>query len=116
MILVLGIALAAAIGAPIRYLLERRITDPLDADAFPWGLVVVNVTGAALAGAIAATTSGELQTVLLVGLCGAYTTFSGFALSALRLARRHTMLAVTYVAVSLLGSVGAFLVTQAAFG
>lgn len=115
MIVVLGIVLAAAIGAPLRFLVERRITDPLDPDAFPWGLVVVNVTGAALAGAIAATTSGDLRTVLLIGLCGAYTTFSGFALSAVRLARRHRMLAVAYVAMSLLGSVGAVLVVQAAF-
>lgn len=115
MTVVLGILLAAAIGAPVRFLLERRITDPRDADAFPWGLVVVNVTGAGLAGVVVATTTGDLRTVLLVGLCGAYTTFSGFALSALRLGRRHRMLAVAYVAMSLLGSVGAFLVAQAAF-
>lgn len=115
MIVVLGIALAAAIGAPIRFVIERRLTDPRDVDAFPWGLVVVNVTGAALAGVVVATTTGDLRTVLLVGLCGAYTTFSGFALSAVRLGRRHRMLAVAYIAMSLLGSVGAFLVAQAAF-
>jgi CrcB protein len=115
MIVVLGIALAAAIGAPVRFVIERRITDPLDLDAFPWGLVVVNVTGSALAGIVAATTTGDLRTVLLVGLCGAYTTFSGFAMSALRLARRHAMLATAYLAMSLLGSVGAFLVARAAF-
>ena len=116
MAVVLGIVLAAAIGAPVRFLLERRITDPRDPDAFPWGLVVVNVTGAALAGLVVATASGELRTILLIGLCGAYTTFSGFALSAVRLGRRHRMLAVAYVAMSLLGSVGAFLVTRAALG
>ena len=115
MIIVLGIVLAAAVGAPARFLIERRITDPRDVDAFPWGLVVVNVTGAALAGAVVSTTTGDLRTVLLIGLCGAYTTFSGFALSAVRLGRRHGMLAVAYVAMSLLGSVGAFLVAQAAF-
>lgn len=115
MIIVVGIALAAAIGAPLRFVIERRITDPLDPDAFPWGLVVVNVTGSALAGVVVATTTGDLRSVLLVGLCGAYTTFSGFAFSALRLTRLHAMLATAYLAMSLLGSVGAFLVARAAF-
>lgn len=115
MIVLVGIALAAAIAAPARFLIERRITNPRNVDVFPWGLVVVNITGAALAGAVTAATTGDVRTILLVGLCGAYTTFSGFALSAVRLARRHKMLAAAYVAITMLGSVGAFLITQAAF-
>lgn len=110
MMIVLGIALAAAIGAPARLLIERRMTDPNDPNAFPWGLLVVNVSGSALAGIVAALVTGDLRTVLLVGLCGAYTTFSGFALSAVILARRHRGLAIVYAAMTLLGSVGAFLI------
>jgi CrcB protein len=67
------------VGAPLRYLVEslanrnRALTD------FPRGLFMVNVMGSALAGIVVAATSGNLRLMLLVGLCGAFTTFSTFA-------------------------------------
>ena len=39
----------------------------------------MNVLGSLLAGIVLASTSGDLRTLLLVGFCGAFTTFSGFA-------------------------------------
>ncbi len=77
MTLVLVVTLAGAVGAVLRALIEAYL--PNRPDGLPWGLIVVNVSGSALAGAIAPCTSGDLRTVLLVGLCGALTTYSGFA-------------------------------------
>jgi len=86
--LALGISLAAAIGAPARFLVERRVTAGVIRRAaagparwwalFPWGLLVVNAVGSAVAGATWALVEGGAQRIVLVGLCGAFTTFSGF--------------------------------------
>ena len=66
-----AVVVGAAIGAPARFLVERALGRA--------GLILVNVLGSALAGVAAALASGALRTFLLVGLCGAFTTFSGFA-------------------------------------
>ena len=87
---VLAVAAGAAVGAPLRYLVDRVVTDRVTRSAadrggaagaalFPWGLLVVNVLGSLLAGVVIAATSGDLRILLLVGFCGAFTTFSGFA-------------------------------------
>jgi CrcB protein len=84
---VLAVVAGGAVGAPLRYLIDRTVTDTVtDRRAgvsgvvlFPWGLLVVNVLGSLVAGIVLATTSGDLRVLLLVGFCGAFTTFSGFA-------------------------------------
>lgn len=84
----LAIALAAAFGAPARYLVDRWVTDRcanLAWAAFPWGLLVVNASGSLVAGLVLALGSAWTQTVLLIGLCGAFTTFSGFGWDLTRL-------------------------------
>lgn len=82
MIAVLAVTLGAAIGAPMRYLVDRWVTvrasGPSGSAAFPWGLLTVNVIGSAIAGPVLALTTGDLRTFLLIGFCGAFTTFSGF--------------------------------------
>ena len=78
MIEVLAIALGAAIGAPSRYILDRWVAGHAPTKRFPWSLLVVNVLGSAIAGVVFALTTGNLQVFLLVGVCGALTTFSGF--------------------------------------
>lgn len=79
----LAVVLGAAIGAPLRYLVDRavtyRVAGAQGAALFPWGLTVVNVAGSAMAGIVLATTTGDLRVLLLVGFCGAFTTLSGFA-------------------------------------
>jgi CrcB protein len=86
---VLLIALGASVGAPLRYLVERRL-----AGAFPWGTWVVNVAGSAVLGATAGyvvsrgTTDSTTALLALVGtgFCGSLTTFGGFAAQVLDLA------------------------------
>lgn len=89
----LAVALGGAIGAPLRYLLDtwvtRRAAGPGAVRAFPWGLLVVNVLGSLAAGVVVAATTGDLRTLLLVGLCGAFTTFSGYGWETTRLWSLH---------------------------
>lgn len=85
----LAVIAGGAVGAPLRFLLDRAVTSRLAGTQppreFPWGLLVVNVLGSALAGLALATTSGELRVLLLAGLCGAFTTFSGYGWETTRL-------------------------------
>lgn len=52
-----------------------------------WGLLAVNTFGSFLAGWVGGSAKLDTfwSTVILVGLCGSLTTFSGFALSMIRL-------------------------------
>ena len=83
---VLAIIIGAAIGAPLRYSVDRWVhhrTAGLTLGSgrwgmVPWGLFAVNVAGSAIAGLVLVTTSGDLRLLLLSGFCGALTTFSGF--------------------------------------
>nr|WP_202505429.1 fluoride efflux transporter CrcB [Streptomyces sp. SID1046] len=105
----------AAVGAPLRYLLDRAVQARLDGpDAvFPWGTFVVNATaclilgtlsGAALAGAA----SSRWQLLLGAGLCGALSTYSTFSYETLRLAERgRGFLAAANVVMSALVGLGA---------
>lgn len=72
------VALGALIGAPLRFMVEQRAMRRRSVTDFPRGLFAVNVVGSALAGIVVGTTDGTLRLFLLVGFCGAFTTFSGF--------------------------------------
>ncbi|HEX3989044.1 MAG TPA: fluoride efflux transporter CrcB [Verrucomicrobiae bacterium] len=65
-------------------------------EQFPWGTIIINITGSFLIGSLSAmvlpegrlTTSRIVVTQLLMyGLCGGFTTFSSFSLNTLTLAR-----------------------------
>ncbi len=86
MIGVLAVALGAFIAAPLRFFLDRWLTGKFRdlSRTFPIGLMVINVSGSAIAGAVITMTTGMLRTFLLVGLCGTFTTFSGFGWQALQ--------------------------------
>ena len=81
---VLLVAVGAAVGAPLRYALAR-----LDG-AFPAGMLAVNAIGSGLFGLFAAMSLGEASWALLgTGFCGAFTSFSSFAVQTVeRPARR----------------------------
>ena len=97
------VALAGAAGTLLRYLLGgwlARATGGL----FPWETFVINVVGCLAIGALAAALdrgallSPPLRMALMVGLIGGFTTFSSFALEALRLGQgAQWMSAALYV-------------------
>jgi CrcB protein len=78
-----AVLIGGAVGAPLRFVVDRAVTNRVAGveppREFPWGLLVVNGVGSAIAGVVLAATTGDLRLLLLVGLCGALTTFSGFA-------------------------------------
>ena len=78
-LLLLAVAIAGGIGAGLRYLVDVGIGRRLGG-AFPWGILVVNVTGSLLIGAVTgAAANTEVAWMLGVGLLGGYTTFSTVA-------------------------------------
>jgi len=88
--LVLGIALAGAVGAPARYLVDGIVIDRTDG-GLPAGTFVVNVTGSFLLGVLTGLAlyhafPSTPTTILGTGFCGAYTTFSTFTYEIVRLA------------------------------
>jgi len=81
---------AAAIGAPARYVVDGLVQERVDRD-LPAGTPLVNITGSFLLGLLTglATHHGlspAAKTVLGTGFCGAYTTFSTFTFETVRLA------------------------------
>lgn len=88
------VILGSALGGMARYgvsgVVARRI-----GETFPWGTLVVNVSGSFVIGLFAAliapghALAGERMAGLFVmtGLCGGYTTFSSFSLQTLNLTR-----------------------------
>ena len=90
----LWIALGSAIGGATRYWVSGLVAQKVG-ETFPWGTLVVNVSGSFLIGLIATLTqtegrflvSPELRQFLMVGVLGGYTTFSSFSLQTLNLAR-----------------------------
>ncbi len=87
--LILGVALAGAVGAPARYLVDG-IVQSRARGVFPWGTFVVNVTGSFLLGLLTGLALhrglGPVpQAVLGSGFGGAYTTFSTFSYETVRL-------------------------------
>jgi CrcB protein len=88
-----GVAVAGAIGAPARFLLDgvihERLGDP-HRTGFPWGTFAVNVSGSLVLGLVTGAAlyhgfHGAPKVWLGTGFCGAYTTFSTFTFESLRL-------------------------------
>ena len=76
-------------GAVARFLLDRAVVDRTRG-VFPWGTLVINVTGTLLLGLITGLAlhhglSKSAKIVLGTGFCGAYTTFSTFSFETVRL-------------------------------
>ncbi|NYE35919.1 CrcB protein [Nocardioides cavernae] len=83
------VAMGAAVGAPLRYVLAR-----LDG-AFPRGMLLVNTLGSALFGVFAALALDDGAWALLgTGFCGGFTSFSSFAVQAVE---RPARVATAYV-------------------
>jgi CrcB protein len=90
----LWIAFGGALGSVARYALSSFIAHRIG-EVFPWGTLVVNVSGCFVIGFFAALTgpdgrvmvSPDIRQFVTVGICGGYTTFSSFSLQTLNLLR-----------------------------
>ena len=123
--MLLAVACGGALGAVGRYLasgrIERWLGGWLGSD-FPFGILVVNVVGSFLMGALvellAHTWSPppEVRAFLAVGLLGAFTTFSSFSLEVALLYERGALgQAALYIAASVVLSIGGLFAGMALF-
>ena len=94
------VALGAAVGAPLRFVIGQALDG-----RFPAGMLLVNVAGSGFFGAFVAMALGDGGWALLgTGFCGAFTSFSSFAVQAVE---RPARTATTYVVATVVLSVGA---------
>ena len=106
-----AVSAGCAIGAVARFEISRRMVERFG-DSFPWGTLVVNLTGCLLAGALlvsldAAASPGWVA-FLGAGILGGYTTVSSFSLETVLMFRRgHAAGALAYVAASMFGCIAA---------
>lgn len=106
------VCLGAAVGAPLRYLVDRAVHTRVGG-VFPWGTLAVNVSGSFVLGLLVAlAASHEVpEPVWLVvgpGFCGAFTTYSTLSYQTLRLtADGERRLALANVALSLTAGLAA---------
>lgn len=74
------IALGGAVGASLRYGVERMVARRSAITHFPLALFLVNTVGSFIAGfVVTLSASGPATLFLVVGMAGALTTYSGFA-------------------------------------
>jgi CrcB protein len=104
------VAVGAAVGAPLRYLVDRALNGR-DGARLPWGTFVVNVAGSFLLGLLAAgslRTSVPVMAAVGIGFCGTLTTYSTFGYETVRLwHERAGWYAVANVAASVGAGLGA---------
>ena len=97
----LWIGLGSALGGMARYGCSDLAARYLGV-GFPWGTLIVNVTGSLIIGVLAALTvadgrffvSPDARAFLMIGVCGGFTTFSALSLETLNLARDGQWFAV----------------------
>ena len=107
---VLLVALGAAVGAPLRYLVDRAVQARHDS-LFPWGTFVVNMAGSLLLGLLAAAAwavPAPVMGLLGTGLCGALTTYSTLGYETVRMLQgKARLLAGLNIAASVVAGLGA---------
>lgn len=101
-----AVAVAGGAGAALRFALDvavRRATG----DRFPWGILVVNITGALVLGIVTPLAADEAwRWIVGTGLLGGYTTFSAVAVTTALLAEEgRSRTALVYAVASFAGSV-----------
>jgi fluoride exporter len=93
MVAYLAVALGGAFGSVARFWLSGVIARHFG-ETFPWGTLLVNVSGSFAIGFFATLTGPDgrwlvppwfRQPLFMAGLCGGYTTFSSFSLQTLAL-------------------------------
>ena len=87
-LVVVAVLAAGAVGAVLRYALSRAL--PVRPGHLPGGILIVNVVGSGVAGALIglaerAALDGDLRLVLVTGFCGGLTTFSTWTVETIEL-------------------------------
>lgn len=90
----LGIFVGGGLGSLARFWFSGWVAHTLG-ETFPWGTLLVNVTGSFAIGFFATLTAPEgrfmapasWRQFFMLGICGGYTTFSSFSLQTLALAQ-----------------------------
>jgi fluoride exporter len=92
MLTYMWVAIGGAVGTTARYWLSTVVARAFG-ETFPWGTLIINVTGSLVIGFFAALTgpdgrvfaSSTVRQFVMIGICGGYTTFSSFSLQTLNL-------------------------------
>jgi len=106
------VGLCGAVGAVARYLTDGAVQDRT-AGAYPYGTLVVNLTGSLVLGVVTGLAwyhglGGATHTVIGVGLCGAFTTWSTVTWETVELVeQRLARTAAVSLAVQVAGSLAA---------
>lgn len=79
----LYVALGGALGSALRYLVGGSVQRAMHA-GFPYGTLIVNITGCFIVGVLIklfmnVEPPAPLRSLLVVGFCGGFTTFSSFS-------------------------------------
>lgn len=111
-----GVVLIGGVGSVLRFVVDRAVARRM-ARSFPFGTLVVNISGAALLGFLGGLVLSR-EAALLAGTAfvGAYTTFSTWMLETQRLGEeRQLRAALANIVISvLLGEAAAFLAQRVA--
>jgi CrcB protein len=96
MIAYLWVAIGGALGSVSRFWLNGIVSSRFG-ETFPWGTMLINVSGSFIIGVIGglAVPEGRMDSssrafatqFLMIGICGGFTTFSSFSLQTLNLLR-----------------------------
>lgn len=107
------VVLGSALGAPLRYLVDRQVQGRHER-VFPWGTLVVNASGSLALGVLLGAAdrwawSPLSLDLLAVGVLGSFTTFSTYVWETLQMVDERSF------APALLNALGSIAVGMAAF-
>lgn len=115
LLVVVCVGAGGLVGAPARFVLDRMVAEHARSE-FPWGTVLVNISGSFLFGLLtgidlAVHLPTAAKALSGTGFCGAYTTFSTWSFETLRLLEKNELVkaavnAVMSLAIGLLAAAG----------